>query len=194
MSWLSGMPRSVSLKYLVQVAHLCYLCCLSIRNCFSSSGENASEGQIVRWYWFLFYFSFCGSSSWKPQIQSFPLPALHRKIKPLPLWVVWYFLIWIFCSASSCCRFTPMRFFWILLLLPSQTFFYTLLFPARKKCVVVNFCFMPFLVKTHNPQMLFLKSEMLGDVFKKQTKNHTQETPNKQESPPSPAAVIPKET
>lgn len=85
MSWLSGMPRSVSLKYLVQVAHLCYLCCLSIRNCFSSSGENASEGQIVRWYWFLFYFSFCGSSSWKPQIQSFPLPALHRKIKPLPL-------------------------------------------------------------------------------------------------------------
>lgn len=42
--------------------------------------------------------------------------------------------------------------------------------------------------------MLFLKSEMLGDVFKKQTKNHTQETPNKQESPPSPAAVIPKET
>lgn len=83
------MLRSVSLKYLVQVAHLCYLCCLFISKCCSSSGENAFERQIVRWYWFLFYFAFCGSGSRKPQIQSFPLPALHREIKPLPLWVVW---------------------------------------------------------------------------------------------------------
>lgn len=169
------MFRSVSLKYLVQVAHLCYLCCLFISKCCSSSGENAFERQIVRWYWFLFYFAFCGSGSRKPQIQSFPLPALHREIKPLPLWVVWYFLIWIFCSASSSCRFTPMCFFGILLLLPFQTFSYILLFPARKKCVMVNFCFMPFLVKSHNPQMLFFKRVKCLEMClkNKQRKKHT---------------------
>lgn len=146
---LSEAYRNVT-QYIVPFVCPCCPFCLWIWNGWGSSEISGFTGQLV--------FLLPGTTAAEPPNPSPSLVILCFKMKLLVFFVC-YFLIWISCSTSSCCKLSPMHFFWSLLL-PFQTLFLYPGIPVRRKCIVVNFCFMSFLVKPTNA-FLFLRAECL---------------------------------
>lgn len=106
--WLSETHRSKSLRSIKCL--YCFLCLL-IWNDFSCSEITAFEGQVLV-VWFVLLPMAAAAEN--PQF-GLCFSVLYFKMNLLTLFVACHFLIWIFCSPSSCCRFSPKHFLWFLL-------------------------------------------------------------------------------